>query len=51
MKRVKLKAKPLMPNYTFHCFTCVLDAPLCFHWRFGYQHIGIENASENARKT
>ena len=35
------------------CVTCVFDfynflSP--FHLRFGYQHVGIQNTSENARK-
>ena len=28
------------------CFTCVLDIST----RFGYQHVGIKNATENTRK-
>ena len=33
------------------CFACVLDVTSHFHSRFGYQHVGIQNATENARKT
>ena len=32
------------------CFTCVLDVSSRFHLHFGYQHVGSENASEDARK-
>ena len=40
----------LRPHYTMHCFTCVLYVSSHFHWRFGYQHVGIQNTSENAKK-
>ena len=31
-------------------FPCIFNGILDVSWRFEYQHVGIQNASENARK-
>ena len=40
----------LRPYYTMRCFTGVFHFPLHFSSRFRYQHVGIQNVSENATK-
>ena len=51
----------LRPYYTMRCLTGVFFSPRVFHFtsrfpsrfssRFRYQHVGIQNARENTRKT
>ena len=49
-------AEELRPYYTMRCLTGDFISPRVFHFtsrfssRFRYQHVGIQNASENARK-
>ena len=41
----------LRPYYTMRYFTRVILFFSCFHLRYGYQNVGIQDASENTEKT